>query len=197
MRQTGRGEIDNAAADDRNYRRRGVFRAQGTLTVRRNVKRLISALPVLFVLGAGAPAAAAATPPGASTGGATAVAPQTATVHGKVNPHGAPTAFYFRYGTTTKYGHRTTTTSAGSGTKTRSVSAPLAGLRPITTSHSRLVAFSTAGTRTGGDRTFKTKQIPTTSSIAVSPNPVAFGGLISYAVFCLKKKNKARHPYST
>jgi hypothetical protein len=145
------------------------------------VQRLIAALPVFVVLGVGATASAAATPPGASTGGTTAVAPQTATVHGKVNPHGAPTAFYFRYGTTTGYGHRTTTTSAGSGTRARSVSAPLAGLRPNTTYHYRLVAFSTAGTRSGGDRAFKTKQIPTTSSILASPNPVAFGGLVSVA----------------
>jgi hypothetical protein len=145
------------------------------------VKRLIPALPVLVALGAGATTSVAATPPGVSTGNATAVATQSATLHGRVTPHGVPTAFYFRYGTTTKYGHRTSTRSAGSGTHSRSVFGLLSGLRPNTTYHYRLVAFSTAGTRAGGDRRFKTRQIPTTSSITVSPNPVRFGSLVSIA----------------
>src|SRR3954447_8349403 len=158
------------------------FSSPGTLTGRRHVKRLISALPVVVVvLGAGATNSAAATPPAASTRGATAIAPQTATVNGRVDPQGRPTAFYFRYGTTTAYGKRTSTGSAGAGTHSRSVSAALTALRPNTTYHYRLVAFSTAGTRTGGDRKFKTLQIPTTSSIAASPNPVKFGSLVSVA----------------
>jgi hypothetical protein len=148
---------------------------------RRSVKRLILALPVFVALGAAATPSVAATPPGASTGGATSVAPQTATLNGRVNPHGRPTAFYFRYGTTTAYGKRTSTGGAGSGTHTRSVSAGLTGLRPNTTYHYRLVAFSTAGTQTGGDRKFKTRQIPTTSSIAASPNPAVFGAAVSVA----------------
>jgi hypothetical protein len=57
----------------------------------------------------------------------------------------------------------------------------LTGLRPNTTYHYRLVAFSTAGTTRGGDRTFKTLQIPTTLGLAASPNPVVYGGIVSLA----------------
>jgi hypothetical protein len=146
------------------------------------VNRFASALVVaLTTLAATAAGAEAATTPSASTGRATAVTPQTATLHGRVNPHGAPTAFYFQFGLTAGYGRRTSTGDAGSGGSSRAVSAPLAGLRPNTTYHYRLVAFSSRGTARGGDRRFKTPQIPTTSSISASPNPVVFGGTVSVA----------------
>ena len=62
---------------------------------------------LLFVsiaaLACGAPVAVAASAPAASTGKASA-APQTATVSGTINPHGVPTAFYFRVGLTKAYG---------------------------------------------------------------------------------------------
>jgi hypothetical protein len=147
-----------------------------------HVNRVVLAVVVaLATLAATAAGALAATAPSASTGRASAVTPQTATVNGRVNPHGAPTAFYFQFGQTTRYGKRTSTGDAGSGGSSRAVSAPLAGLRPNTTYHYRLVAFSSRGTARGGDRKFKTPQIPTTSSISASPNPAAFGGTVSVA----------------
>jgi hypothetical protein len=133
----------------------------------------------LAALGWGATASSAATPPGVSTGKATAVAQQTATLNGSVNPHGSPTAFYFRYGRTSAYGRRTPTADAGAGTKAHTVSAALAGLRPFATYHYRLVAFSAAGTTRGRDRTFKTLQIPTVLSMTAAPNPVVYGGTVS------------------
>jgi hypothetical protein len=135
----------------------------------------------MVVLAAGAADAAAATAPGAATGGAAAITQQTATIKGSVNPHGVPTAWFFRYGTSAAYGLRTPTADAGAGTKSVAVAAPVAGLRPNTVYHYRLVAFSTAGTTRGADRTFKTRQIPTTLGLAGSPNPVAYGGIVSFA----------------
>lgn len=146
------------------------------------MNRLVSAVVIaLATLAATAAGALAAAAPSASTGRASALTPQTATLNGRVNPHGAPTAFYFQFGLTVRYGKRTSTGDAGSGSSSRAVSAPLAGLRPNTTYHYRLVAFSSRGTARGGDRKFKTPQIPTTSSILASPNPVAFGRSVSVA----------------
>jgi hypothetical protein len=135
----------------------------------------------LAALVAGATNAMAASPPAVTTGNATAVTPQTATINGSINPRGAPTAFYFRFGTTKSYGTRTTTGDAGSGTKSVAASAPLTGLRPHTTYHYQLVGFSTAGTTLGSDRTFKTLQIPTTLTLSASPNPVVYSGAVSVA----------------
>ena len=118
--------------------------------------------------------AIAAVAPSVRTGRATAVTPQTATLNGWVNPRGVPTAYFFRFGRTARYGSRTSTADAGSGTTRRPVSAALTGLRPHTTYHYRVVAFSTAGTVRGADRTFQTPQVPTTSTIAASQNPVVY-----------------------
>ena len=130
-------------------------------------------------LGTYAALAGAATPPSATTRKATAIAQQTATLNGTVNPRGVPTAFYFQYGNTTSYGNRTPTADAGNGTKAVPVSAALTGLQPRTLYHYRLVAFSTAGTTRGGDRQFRTLQIPTVLSISPSPNPVVYGSVVS------------------
>jgi hypothetical protein len=144
------------------------------------VNRFASVLCVwLAALGFGATVSAAATPPAVGTGKATAVAQQTATLNGSVNPHGVPTAFYFQFGRTKSYGARTPTGDAGTGTKAHPVSAALTGLQPHTTYHYRLVAFSTAGTTRGGDRAFKTLQVPTVLSISAVPNPVVYGRAVS------------------
>jgi hypothetical protein len=128
----------------------------------------------LVILCCGGAMALAATAPTVRTGRASAVTPQTATLNGWVNPHGVPTAFYFAFGRTTRYGSRTSTSDAGSATTRHAVSASLTGLRPHSTYHYRLVAFSAAGTTRGTDRTLKTPQIPTTSTISVSQNPVVY-----------------------
>lgn len=144
--------------------------------------RLVSVLCVtVAVLAAGATSALAASRPAVNTGGASAVTPQTATISGSINPRGVPTAFYFRFGTTKAYGTRTTTGDAGFGTKSVAASAQLVALRPNTTYHYQLVAFSTAGTTLGSDRAFKTPQIPTTLTLSASPNPVVYGGVVSVA----------------
>ncbi|MCW3004777.1 MAG: hypothetical protein JWQ20_4075, partial [Conexibacter sp.] len=103
-------------------------------------------------LGAGAlaltltlPAAAqAATPPGASTGGAANVAQQTARLTGAVDPNGDSTTYQFQYGTTSAYGSVTPEqTLSGDGNK--AVTADVSGLAPATIYHYRLIARNAKG----------------------------------------------------
>jgi hypothetical protein len=119
--------------------------------------------------------AAAATKPGVSTGAASKLTITTATLNGKVNPHGAATTYFFQYGTTAAYGSRTADPSAGAGTAAVGASAPIAGLGPNTKYHYRLVARNSVGTTVGGDRTFTTPKQPLGLALAATPNPVAFG----------------------
>jgi hypothetical protein len=136
--------------------------------------RFLMPLTLTVVLFGTATATAAAAP-GASTSKADSISAESARLRGSVNPNGQPTSWYFEYGKTTTYGTRTASSDAGSGKKAIAVTATLTALKPVTTYHFRLVAFSTAGTTRGADRSFKTPQIPTTSTIAVAPNPATFG----------------------
>src|SRR4051794_41811512 len=81
-----------------------------------------------------APASWAALP-AASTGGANRITADAAQLHGTVNPKGAPTTYYFEYGTTRRYGSRTADTSAGRGTKNVNAVADVGGARAQTTHH--------------------------------------------------------------
>ena len=139
------------------------------------MRTTLAALTALLIWAA--PASAAV--PGASTGATKDVSDTAATLTGAVNPHGQPTSYFFEYGTTTKYGARTANTSAGNGSKAVTVAAPVSGLKPTTTYHYRLVAFSPEGTTRAGDRSFKTTKVPVTLTIDASPNPVLFGGPVT------------------
>jgi hypothetical protein len=131
---------------------------------------------IAFALALAVPAmAAAATKPGVSTGGASKVTITTATLNGKVNPHGAPTTYFFQYGTTPAYGSRTPDAAAGAGTAAVGAAAPIASLGPNTQYHYRLVARNAVGATVGGDRTFTTPKQPLGLALAAAPNPVAFG----------------------
>ena len=96
------------------------------------------------------------TGPTVTTGSATSVTSNSATLNGTVNPNGTETTYYFQYGTTTSYGSTTTSTSAGAGTSDVSVNASLTGLSTGTTYHFRLAATNSAGTVYGSDVTFAT-----------------------------------------
>jgi hypothetical protein len=132
--------------------------------------RLTGSLALLMALVAlaGAGTAAAATAPTASTGPVSAVAPTTATVSGTVNPNGTATTWLVEYGTTTGYGTKTASASAGSGTTAQAVSVPLTGLKAGTTYHYRFVATSSAGTGTGGDGILTTSSVPAAVTSAAS-----------------------------
>jgi hypothetical protein len=96
--------------------------------------------------------------PLAVTGNPSAIGPHGATVIGIVNPEQLPTTYRFQYGKTTAYGSHTAPASAGSGASGVPALARLAGLKPNTVYHYRLVATNTDGSSLppGIDRSFKT-----------------------------------------
>jgi hypothetical protein len=118
---------------------------------------------------------AAAGPPSATTGAASAVTQSGATVTGTVDPQGMATTYQFEYGTSSNYGLQTADVDAGAGTGAVDASANLAGLTNDTTYHYRVVATNAAGITRGADRTLKTDARPgppgaTTGSVRnVSP----------------------------
>jgi hypothetical protein len=124
--------------------------------------RLAAALLLagLVLLPGGSGVAAVLAAPTAITGPVSAVGPTSATAGGTVNPRGQATSWYFEYGTSTSYGKRTSSRSAGSGGTNVQVSRTLAGLSPGTTYHYRLVATSGDGTGRGRDGVFATPAPP-------------------------------------
>jgi hypothetical protein len=136
--------------------------------------RSIRTLLLVTGLVLAAPAAALAANPAVTTGAASGVSPDAATVAGSVNPNGLVTTWYFQYGKTKSYGARTTAQDAGSGRARVPVSATLTGLANKTTYHYRLVGTNSSGTTVGNDRTFKTPEAPTVSTLAAAPNPSVF-----------------------
>jgi hypothetical protein len=124
-----------------------------------------------------APGVASAAPPLVTTGGAAQVTITTATLTGTVNPRGLTTSYFFQYGTTTAYGTRTPSTSAGKGGAGVAAAAQVTGLAPNTRYHYRLLARNSDGTVAGNDRTFRTPRQPLGLALTAAPNPVVFGGL--------------------
>jgi hypothetical protein len=132
--------------------------------------------------------ALAAGVPGATTGAARDVSPSAATLPGTVRPNGLVTTWYFQYGKKKTYGTRTPAQDAGAGTKAVPVTSTITGLAPNTTYHYRLVATNSRGATQGADRTFKTPQVPTVSTIATSLNPNRFGQLVAVSGFLIGPK---------
>jgi plastocyanin len=113
-------------------------------------------------------------PPLATTTAATPVSNTGATLRGTVNPRGHATTYFFKYGETTSYGQETSVASAGSGTSSTPVSAPLTGLSPETTYHFLLVANNSSGTDEGDDQMLTTTPTPADSVVlAVTPPAVS------------------------
>jgi hypothetical protein len=109
------------------------------------------------------------------------VGPATATLTASVNPNGLATTWYFEYGTSTSYGTRTASVSAGSGTATTAVSASPTGLTPATTYHYRVVAANSSGTTRGADGIFTTSSTPvavTTPATSVSLTSATLNGTV-------------------
>jgi hypothetical protein len=123
-------------------------------------------------------AAHSATPkrPAVRTGRAQQVSYSSAILTGSLNPNGGDTSYYFQYGLTRQYGGQTAIADAGAGALGVSVSAPIAGLQPLTVYHYRLVAVNGAGAAIGADRTLLTAKVPLSLQILAAPNPVLFGG---------------------
>jgi sugar lactone lactonase YvrE len=132
------------------------------------------------------PGAAAA--PTVVTGAATSINSTTATLNGTINPQGTPTAYRFKYGTSTSYGSLTSITTDGSGTADVAVSTPISGLAPSTTYHFRLVALQGGDeVASGQDATFTTAPSPggatgcartghTIGNVAVCADQMSYSG---------------------
>ena len=95
--------------------------------------------------------------PSATTGRARAIGEVSATIAGLLSTSGLPSRYYFDYGPTAAYGHRTPQQPVTGSGSDLSVSAGLTGLRPGTTYHYRLVASNADGTSRGADMTFTTE----------------------------------------
>jgi hypothetical protein len=96
---------------------------------------------------------------GLETGAATQIEAGTATLHGELDPDGEPTRYFFEWGTSKNYGHRTPELPGAqtSADGLIQVEATLTGLlTSMTTYHYRLVAVNSLGTSYGSDREFTT-----------------------------------------
>jgi uncharacterized repeat protein (TIGR01451 family)/CSLREA domain-containing protein len=124
---------------------------------------------------AGAVAGVAGTKPQAQTNNVTALTFTSATLHGKVNAGGAPTTYFFEFGTSKQYGSKTGSQSAGSATTFKSFARRVSGLHAGTLYHYRIVAENAHGKADGVDRTFRTPRRP---SLHVNPNRVFAGQLV-------------------
>jgi hypothetical protein len=114
-------------------------------------------------------------PPVVLTSAAQGVGATSATAVGTIDPLGRATTWHVEYGTSTSYGSRTSTRSAGSGAGARSVFVSLSGLTPATTYHYRLVATSDAGTSRGADVAFTTVGV----TLARPAQSVVYGRAVS------------------
>ncbi len=122
--------------------------------------------------------AQAGLPPLVSTGAASGVSVDEATISGTINPQGKETNYRFEYGTNTEYGTQAFgTVLPEQGVQTVTLS--LRGIDPDTTYHYRLVVSNPGGTAVGEDETFTTPGIldplvnPATAPLIALPN-IAF-----------------------
>jgi hypothetical protein len=119
-------------------------------------------------------------PPTASTGPASAVTGQSATLTGSVIANAMPSSYHFEWGPTTAYGNTTPSTGVGNGLSAAAATATLGGLSPATTYHYRIVATNAGGLAKGADQVFTTVGAPTMppTTPRTSPPPASpFAGV--------------------
>jgi hypothetical protein len=105
-----------------------------------------------------------------------------ATLHGTINPHGAPATYRFDYGTSTAYGRSSVETDGGSGNGELAVSEVTGRLTPATTYHVRVVTTINGQTTTSDDTTFTTGAMPgavATDPIGVTTTQATIGGTVN------------------
>ena len=120
--------------------------------------------------------------PAATTSPATSIGAASARLNGSVDPNGRATSYFFEYGTSTSYGSKTSTSSAGAGSNGVAVAKTVGGLSPGTTYHFRLVATSSVGTVRGADRAFTTLSPPTVTTgaaDAIGPTTARVAGVVN------------------
>ena len=102
---------------------------------------------------------APALPPDAETKAAQAIGATSARLEGSVSPHTAAATATFEWGETSAYGQSTAAVPAGTF-GTNPVVTEIAGLKPNTAYHYRVVASNVHGTAHGADLTFTTLPPP-------------------------------------
>jgi hypothetical protein len=115
--------------------------------------------------------------PTVSTGSPRNTQPTGTTLVGKVDPNRAETTWYFEWGRSNNYGHRTPEQDAGRGASSVTVASALGGLAANTTYHFRIVATNAAGIKRGRDRGFRTLRQPTGIVITTPIERVLYGGV--------------------
>lgn len=94
--------------------------------------------------------------PKTRTDAASAITNTSVKLNGQITPNSFETSYWFEWGETNELGNTTALQSAGSGTATKSVSATLSTLKPLTKYYFRLNAQNQFGTMTGGFMNFTT-----------------------------------------
>jgi hypothetical protein len=107
----------------------------------------------------------AAPRPTAITRKATGVKSKSATLHGSVNGHGLATTYWFQWGTSKHYGHKTSSHKLKASSSAKAVMALLGKLKSGTRYHFRVVAKNASGTSHGKDMTFTTKAATATGPV--------------------------------
>lgn len=96
-------------------------------------------------------------PPGVSTGPASQVGKNSATLTAVISPNKQATSYYFQYGTSTAYQSQTTAATIAAGTTAVTVAQTVTGLEARTIFHFRIVALhNNAPAQPGADVTFMT-----------------------------------------
>jgi hypothetical protein len=106
-----------------------------------------------------------------STGGASSVSSNSATIAGTVDPQGLPSGYEFDLGIDTGYGSRI---FGPVGEAPETLQLGLSSLAPGTTYHYRLCAFNEDGTSCGADETFATPGRPLELTPGASSPLIAF-----------------------
>jgi hypothetical protein len=113
--------------------------------------------------------------PGATTGGVRDVSTSAATLTAAVNPHGANTTSRFEWGTSSSLGSSTPIAGVGSGTRSLSVTARIAGLAAGKRYYYRIAASNSLGTTRGATRSFVVASTPTGATLTASQDRVTYG----------------------
>ena len=112
--------------------------------------------------------------PTATTGSASSITYNTASLAGTVNPNGADTYAWFLYGASSTLSGATQTTSQdlGSGTSATAVNASLSSLTPSTKYYYEVVAQNSTGTTDGVINSFTTAAAPAPTATTGSPSAI-------------------------